>query len=110
MKIVERFLLSLVTYSLFITIQAQIYSPQQVQLADRIESVAVNSPPEIAYIQTSKDIYETGEDLWFKIYLLDAQSLVPSLRSKTLYLQLLNENDKGPIWQEKYEIINGFSN
>jgi hypothetical protein len=110
MKIIERLLLLLVTFSLFITVQAQTYSPQQVQLADRIESVAGNSPPEIAYIQTSKDIYETGEDLWFKIYLLDAQSLVPSLRSKTLYLQLLNENDKGPIWQEKYEILNGCSN
>lgn len=91
-------------------LSAQTYSKQQVQLADRIESLAVNTPPEIAYIQTSKDIYETGEDLWFKVYLLDTQLLVPSLRSKTLYLQLLNENDMGPVWQEKYEIINGFSN
>lgn len=31
-------------------------------------------PPELIYIQTSKDIYETGEDLWFKAYQLDAQS------------------------------------
>jgi len=109
MKNIERFVLSFVTFTLFTTVQAQTSSPQQVQLADRIESVAGNSPPEIAYIQTSKDIYETGEDLWFKVYLLDAQTLVPSLRSKTLYLQLLNENDKGPIWQEKYEIQNGCS-
>jgi uncharacterized protein YfaS (alpha-2-macroglobulin family) len=106
----KHFILVFLTSLLFLPVWAQSYSTQQVQLADRIESVAVNSPPEIAYIQTKKDIYETGEDLWFKIYLLDAQSLVPSLRSKTLYLQLLNENDKGPIWQEKYEIINGFSN
>jgi len=89
---------------------AQSYSPQQITLAERIESAAVNAPPEIAYIQTSKDIYETGEDLWFKVYLLDAQTLIPSLRSKTLYLQLLEETSKKPVWEEKYEIQNGFSN
>ena len=51
-----------------------------------------NAPAEIAYIQTSKDIYETGEDLWLKVYLLDSKYLMPSLLSKTLYLQLLNSN------------------
>lgn len=100
-------ILIIVAYS---SLRAQSYSLQQAQLADRIESVAVNSPPEIAYIQTSKDIYETGEDLWFKVYLLDAQYLVPSLMSKTLYLQLLSESTKKAVWQEKYEIENGFAN
>lgn len=32
-------------------------------------------PMEILYLQTSKSTYETGEDLWFKGYQLDAQSL-----------------------------------
>lgn len=89
---------------------SQSYSPQQIVIADRIESAALNAPPEIAYIQTSKDIYETGEDLWFKVYLLDARTLIPSLRSKTLYLQLLEEKSRKPVWEEKYEILNGFSN
>jgi hypothetical protein len=89
---------------------AQSFSPQQITLAERIESVAINMLPELAYIQTSKDIYETGEDLWFKVYLLDTQSLIPSLHSKTLYLQLLEETSKEPVWEEKYEIQNGFSN
>lgn len=30
-------------------------------------------PSELIYLQTGKDIYETGEDLWFKAYQLDAK-------------------------------------
>ena len=31
-------------------------------------------PSELIYLQTGKDIYETGEDLWFKAYQLDVQT------------------------------------
>jgi hypothetical protein len=71
--------------------------------------LAGNAPQETIYIQTSKDIYETGEDLWFKAYILNSQFLVPSGLSKTLYLQLLRESDNKPFWQEKYEIRDGFA-
>jgi hypothetical protein len=97
-------------FEIGIPLKAQSYTSQQINLAERIESIAINAPPELAYIQTSKDIFETGEDLWFKVYLLDAQSLIPSLHSNTLYLQLLEETSKNPVWKEKYEIQNGFSN
>jgi hypothetical protein len=89
---------------------AQTSNPGQIELAERLDSLARNAAPEIAYIQTSKDIYETGEDLWFKVYLLNSQYLVPSLLSKTLYLQLLDENTRKVFWQEKYEIQNGSVN
>src|ERR1035437_8806144 len=88
----------------YFPVWAQSFNPQQIELAERLHSLTKNAPPELAYIQTSKDIYETGEDLWFKVYLLDAQYLVPSEMSKTLYLQLLNESDNKAVWQEKYEI------
>jgi hypothetical protein len=103
------FLLFILIIVLHFPLQGQNYSPQQIELAERLQSLAKNAIPEIAYIQTSKDIYEIGEDLWFKVYLLDAHSLVPSLLSKTLYLQLLNESTKKAVWEEKYEIQNGFS-
>jgi hypothetical protein len=106
----KRFLLMFITIVTFSPVYAQSYSPQQIELAERLHSLAKNAPPELAYIQTSKDIYETGEDLWFKVNLLDAQYLIPSLLSKTLYLQLLNESTKKAVWQEKYEIQDGFAN
>lgn len=79
-------------------------------LSSKLDSLAKRQASELNYIQTNKDIYETGEDLWFKVYILDAQFLTPSLLSKTLYLQLLNEKNKQAVWEEKYEIKNGFSN
>ena len=85
-------------------------SVRQTELAERLHSLAKNAPQELAYIQTSKDIYETGEDLWFKVYLLNSQSMIPSMLSRTLYLQLQNETSKKTVWQEKYEIQNGFAN
>nr|WP_294483194.1 hypothetical protein [uncultured Bacteroides sp.] len=63
-------------------------------------------PIESLYLQTSKDIYETGEDLWFKGYQLDAQTFGLSDKSKTLYLQMVNSEDS-VVWQEKYPIENG---
>ena len=63
-------------------------------------------PSESIYLQTSKDIYETGEDLWFKAYQLDAQTFGLSDKSKTLYLQMINPKDS-IVWQEKYPIKNG---
>lgn len=68
----------------------------------------LSSPPELIYVQTSKDIYETGEDLWFKAYQLDAQSFSLSDKSKTLYLQMISSQDS-VVWQEKYPIENGLA-
>jgi hypothetical protein len=110
MKIIERTLLLFTAFILFTTVEAQTYSPQQIKLAERLDSLADNAPPESAYIQTSKDIYETGEDLWFKVYLLNSHTFSPSELSKTLCLQLVKEDTKKAVWQEKYEIEDGFSN
>ena len=50
-------------------------------------------PSECIYLQTSKGIYEAGEDLWFKAYQLDVQTFGLSDKSKTLYRQMINPND-----------------
>ena len=63
---------------------------------------------ELVYLQTDKGIYETGEDLWFKTYTLDAQSLALSDRSKTLFVEMLNAKDS-IVWQEKYPILSGIA-
>lgn len=65
-------------------------------------------PSELIYLQTSKGIYETGEDLWFKAYQFDAQSFGLSDRSKTLYLQMVDSEDS-VVWREKYPIENGIA-
>jgi hypothetical protein len=105
----KRFVLIFLTIGLSLPVWAQPASTQQNQMTDRLISLSKNAPPEMAYIQSDKDIYETGEDLWFKVYLLDVKFLTPSGLSNTLYMQLLNENDKKVVWQDKYEIQKGFA-
>jgi hypothetical protein len=80
------------------------------RLALCFDSIGKLNPREEVYIQTNKDIFETGEDLWFKAYLLNAQDFTPSSLSKTLYLQLISEKTGHAVWNEKYEIIKGFAN
>ena len=63
---------------------------------------------ELVYLQTDKGIYETGEDLWFKTYVMDAQSLALSDRSKTLFVEMLDTNDS-IVWQEKYPVLSGIA-
>lgn len=83
------------------------YSQRSIEtIAQHLQKQVAAKPTELMYFQTSKGIYETGEDLWFKGYQLDAQSFGLSNSSKTLYLQMIDHKDS-VIWQEKYPIENG---
>lgn len=73
------------------------------------ENSFLNSiPQESIYLQTSKNIYESGEDLWFKGYVLNSQSLLLSDKCQTMYISLLKLPDRETVWQEKYVVNNGF--
>lgn len=61
---------------------------------------------DFVYLMPSKEIAETGEDLWFKTYLLNSKTLAPSLRSQTLYLQVRSHSDS-IVWNEKYLLEDG---
>lgn len=75
-------------------------------IANRMEKHFSSCPSELIYLQTSKGIYETGEDLWFKAYQLNSQTFGLSDKSKTLYLQMISSKDS-VVWQEKYPVENG---
>ncbi|PIA79446.1 hypothetical protein BFR04_00945 [Gaetbulibacter sp. 4G1] len=83
---------------------------QSIDVVKQIQHASHNKASESIYLQTSKDIYETREDLWFKAYVLDSKNLTPSNKSKILFVQLLNNEQDIPVWEEKYEIENGFVN
>ncbi len=58
------------------------------------------------YLLPSKEIAETGEDLFFKAYLMDRQTMALSPRSQTLYLEIRSERDS-LVWSENYPIHDG---
>ena len=61
---------------------------------------------DFVYLFPSKEIAETGEDLFFKAYLMDRQTLALSERSKTLYLEIRSERDS-LVWSEMYPLAGG---
>jgi len=112
-SVLKRYGKSLLLVQLIILVGSSAFSqspnPIPEKLAEQMKTYAKNNAPELVYIQPSKGIYETSEDLWFKAYLLNAQYFTPSLLSKTLYLQLINEASRRVVWQEKYEAQNCFA-
>lgn len=81
---------------------------QQTESKTNIRVDFFNEPYEIVYLQTDKGIYETGEDLWFKTYTMDAQSLALSDKSKTLFVEVFDAKDS-IVWQEKYPVRSGIA-
>lgn len=67
---------------------------------------AIAQTQDFVYILPSKEIAETGEDLWFKAYLMDRQTFALSDRSQTLYLQIRTATDS-VVWSEKYPLLGG---
>ena len=64
---------------------------------------------DFVYLMPSKEIAETGEDFFFKAYLMDRQTFALSDRSQTLYLQVRSQSDS-VVWSEKYPLVSGRGN
>jgi hypothetical protein len=48
-------------------------------LGSSLDRLKDDAPKTLIYIRTNKGIYETGEDLWFKSYILDDTYLEPTV-------------------------------
>lgn len=63
-------------------------------------------PREEIYLQTDREEYISGEDIWFNIFLIDRQSNKLSSESDLVYFELLNP-DNMPIIRKRIKIENG---
>ncbi|MVT10294.1 hypothetical protein [Chitinophaga tropicalis] len=79
-------------------------------LAERLHALSDREPQTNVYLNTDRGIYESGEDLWFKGYVLDARSFMLSLADKTLYVKLQKIDNDSTVWEEMYPIMNGMAN
>lgn len=75
-------------------------------LSQRFSRYVSSVPREEVFIHSDRNDYISGEDFWFKVYLIDRQSFRPSLRSRIVYFELLN-NENRPIIQKRILIENG---
>jgi len=86
--------------------QAQLSVDLENQLINPLLNKVDEIPTESIYMQTDKDIYETGEDIWFSATILKSQSLKQNTSNKIFYFNLLNE-DKSLLYSEKFPIKKG---
>ncbi len=53
-----------------------------------------NYSKEKVYLHLDKPYYTSGENIWFKVYLVDANTLQPNALSKIVYVDLINPNNE----------------
>jgi hypothetical protein len=58
------------------------------------------------FVHTDREIYIAGENLWFKVYLLDAQSGRPTSTSNLAYVEILNSENR-PVMQKRIILEEG---
>lgn len=59
----------------------------------RIAEQVLLFPQEKLYVHTDRSLYVSGEQIWFRAYLLDAVLHVPSLHSNYVHLELIGPAD-----------------
>ena len=104
-----RYLTILIPLFSFLSANAQVSKPKLDSLARSLETYSDSTFRTSLYIRTSKDTYESMEDLWFKAYAVDAQHQLLSAIDQTLYIQLVHEKKDSIVWQEKYPIEGGIA-
>jgi hypothetical protein len=76
-------------------------------LSQRFLNYCKAVPREEIFVHSDRDVYISGEDLWFNIYLIDRQSFKPSDNSRIVYVELLNEWNR-PVFQKRILIDKGY--
>ena len=77
-------------------------------LSQKFLNYTASVPREEIYIHSDRNEYISGEDMWFKVYLIDRQSQKPTSESKIAYFELLNSENR-PVIQKKLFIDGGFA-
>jgi hypothetical protein len=79
------------------------------KLVKNHEQVASNHLKENIYIHTDKDIYEPGENIWFKAYILQGNDLKISKDTGVIFAELRNPQKNSSVAKEMYSALNGFA-
>jgi len=59
-------------------------------IPEKLNEYYDNYPQQKVYMHLDKQTYQAGENIWFKVYFLDAKTHLPSIYSNTLIVELVN--------------------
>ncbi|MCZ4243455.1 carboxypeptidase-like regulatory domain-containing protein [Pedobacter punctiformis] len=63
------------------------------ELLKKLDEYTNKYPQEKVHLHMDKPYYAIGDDIWFKAYVVNTKTQAPSLISKVLYVELINEKD-----------------
>ena len=63
------------------------------ELLKKLEEFVKKNPTEKVYLHLDKPYYAIGDNIWFKAYVVDGSTSLPSTLSGILYVELINEKD-----------------
>lgn len=93
----KKYILALFGFVMFLGLAS--YSPFDSKLGFK-ETILTNfkhyllySLDEKVYLQTDKPYYSSGENIWFKGYLVSEATLEPHMLSRYIYVELINRLD-----------------
>ncbi|MBS1505613.1 MAG: hypothetical protein JSS79_03100 [Bacteroidetes bacterium] len=75
-------------------------------LTRKFDNYSVNSFQEKIFVHTDRQLYLTGESMWFSIFLVDAVLHQPDELSKVVYLELISK-DNLSVTKTKVAVNNG---
>ncbi len=76
------------------------------KIAWKFQKFCDATPREETFVETDRDIYISGEDVWFNIWLFDRQKETLSDNSKIVYVEILSPNNR-PVVQKRIGLASG---
>ncbi|OMP79652.1 hypothetical protein [[Flexibacter] sp. ATCC 35208] len=87
---------------------SKVYSqPGRVLMDSLARRMNMSLLKESIYLNSDKDIYIAGENLWFNAFVMDRQSFGLAETDKILYLEIMSLNGDTVIWKEMYPVVHG---
>lgn len=77
------------------------------KLLETFRSYTQKMPREEIFVQTDRNEYIGGEDIWFSIFAVDRQNMKPSQLSRIAYFEILNPDNR-PVVQKRIILNRGY--
>ena len=88
------------------TIYCQVANTVLESITSKFQNYCESFPREEMYVQTDRDVYIAGEEIWFSMFLFNRQTATLTGASRIAYFEILN-NDNRPVVQKRVGIEGG---
>ncbi|SEO55226.1 hypothetical protein SAMN05192574_10959 [Mucilaginibacter gossypiicola] len=88
--------------------QEKVPALRLIEMKSMLDSVTRQNPAEKIYLQLDKNVYTSGDTLWFKAYLFNAPTLNLSAKSGIMYVSIVTDSNV-VVKRQRLPVENGLS-